>query len=117
MELENNKPPTKFEVGQIAFCLGGYSMRLPSFYRILRRTEKTVWLAEIHSQLIEDIDGFGQVGYMIPIDFIKGDVFYRRIQYSKYGDFDLKEEYAYKNNFGKIISPWDGTAKLFDCLD
>ena len=57
---------------------------------ILRRTEKTVWLAEIHSQLIEDVDGFGQVGYMIPIDFIKGDVFYRRIQYSKYGDFDLK---------------------------
>ena len=54
---------------------------------------------------------------MIPINISKGDVSYRRIQYSKYGDFDLKEEYAYKNNFGKIISPWDGTAKLFDCLN
>ena len=34
--------PTRFEVGQIAFCNGGCTMQLPTFYKVVRRTAKTV---------------------------------------------------------------------------
>ena len=56
-----------FEVGQIAFCNGGCTMQLPTFYKVVRRTDKTVWLQEIADQLIED-HGYGQKGRKIPVD-------------------------------------------------
>ena len=58
--------PTRFEVGQIAFCNGGCTMQLPTFYKVVRRTAKTVWLQEIQNQLIEH-DGYGQAGRKNPI--------------------------------------------------
>jgi len=48
-------------------------MQLPTFYKVVKRTEKTVSLIELESQLIEH-DGYGQVGYKIPLDIQKGAV-------------------------------------------
>ena len=71
--------PTRFEVGQIAFCNGGCTMQLPTFYKVVRRTAKTVWLQEIQNQLIEH-DGYGQAGRKIPVDVPKGAVFHKRVK-------------------------------------
>ena len=45
-----------------------------NFLQSLKRTEKTVWLIELESQLVEH-DGYGQVGHKIPVDIPKGAVF------------------------------------------
>ena len=64
MERKIVQKPNKFEVGQITFCNGGCTMQLPTFYKVVKRTEKTVWLIELESQLVEH-DGYGQVGQII----------------------------------------------------
>ena len=49
MERKIAQKPNKFIVGEIAFCNGGCTMQLPTFYRVVRRTQKTIWLVEILS--------------------------------------------------------------------
>ena len=51
MERKIVQKPNKFKVGQITFCNGGCTMQLPTFYKVVKRTEKTVWLIELESQL------------------------------------------------------------------
>ena len=109
--------PTRFEVGQIAFCNGGCTMQLPTFYKITRRTDKTVWLQEIDNEFIEH-DGYGQRGRKFPVDRPIGAVFHKRVKNWKdcnYGG-GKDQEYAYENYWG-IIEPWDGKAKYYDCMD
>ena len=79
-----------------------------------RRTEKTIWLVELESQLVEH-DGYSQVGNKIPVDIPKGTVFYRRVKNWK-NSSDEFQEFAYQRNWG-IIEPWDGLAKYYNCLD
>ena len=89
-------------------------MQLPTFYKVVKRTEKTVWLIELESQLVEH-DGYGQVGHKIPVDIQKGAVFYRRVKNWK-NSFDEFQEFAYQINWG-IIQTWDGLAKYYIFLD
>ena len=106
-----------FEVGQIAFCNGGCTMQLPTFYKVVKRTDKTVWLQEIADQLIEH-DGFGQKGRKIPVDIPRGGVFNKRVKNwkdAKYGS-GKDQEFAYIKYWG-IVEPWDGTAKYYDSMD
>ena len=103
-----------FDRAGITFCNGGCTMQLPTFYKVVKRTEKTVWLIELESQLVEH-DGYGQVGHKIPVDIPKGTVFYRRVKNWK-NSFDEFQEFAYQRNWG-IIEPWDGLAKYYSCLD
>ena len=114
MERKIVQKPNKFEVGQITFCNGGCTMQLPTFYKVVKRTEKTVWLIELESQLVEH-DGYGQVGHKIPVDIQKGAVFYRRVKNWK-NSSDEFQEFAYQRNWG-IIEPWDGLAKYYNSLD
>ena len=114
MERKIVQKPNKFKVGQITFCNGGCTMQLPTFYKVVKRTEKTVWLIELESQLVEH-DGYGQVGHKIPVDIQKGAVFYRRVKNLK-NSCDEFQEYTYQRNWG-IIEPWDGLAKYYNCLD
>lgn len=106
-----------FEVGQIAYCNGGCTMQLPTFYKVVRRTDKTVWLQEIANQLIEH-DGYGQKGRKIPVDIPRGGVFNKRVKNwkdAKYGG-GKDQEFAYIKYWG-IVEPWDGTAKYYDSMD
>ena len=114
MEKEIVQKPNKFMVGQIAFCNAGCTMQLPTFYKIIKLTKKTVWLVELESQLVED-DGYGQEGYTIPIDIPKGTQFYKRIKNWKNSGHEF-QEYLYERYWG-IIEPWDGLAKYYNCLD
>ena len=114
MERKIAQKPNKFIVGEIAFCNGGCTMQLPTFYKVVRRTKKTIWLVELESQLVED-DGYGQVGNKIPVDIQKGAVFYRRVKNCNNSSSEL-QEFAYERNWG-IIEPWNGLAKYYNCLD
>ena len=117
MEKEIVQKPNKFMVGQIAFCNGGCTMQLPTFYKIIRRTQKTIWLVEIENQLVED-DGYGQEGHKIPVDIPTGAVFNKRVKNwkeLKYGG-GKDQEFAFIKYWG-IVEPWDGTAKYYDSMD
>ena len=92
----------------------GGTMQLPTFYKIVRRTQKTIWLVELENQLIQH-DGYGQVGHKIPVYITKGAVFYRRVKNMNNSSHEF-QEYAYQRNWG-IIEPWDGLAKYYNCLD
>ena len=81
--MKTIQQPKAFEVGQIAFCNGGCTMQLPTFYKVVRKTDKTVWLQEIADQLIEH-DGFGQKGRKIPVDIPTGAVFNKRVKIYRY---------------------------------
>ena len=114
MERKIVQKPNKFEVDQITFCNGGCTMQLPTFYKVVKRTEKTVWFIELESQLIEH-DGYGQVGHKIPVDIQKGAVFFRRVKNWKIIS-DEFQEFEYQRN-GGIIENLDGLAKYYKCLD
>ena len=75
MESKIVQKPNKFEVDQITFCNGGCTMQLPTLYKVVKITEKTVLLIELESQLIEH-EGYVQVRHKIPVDIKKGAVFY-----------------------------------------
>ena len=77
--MKTIKQTKTFEVGQIAYCNGGCTMQLPTFYKVVKRTDKTVWLQEIANQLIEH-DGYGQRGRKIPVDIPTGAVFNKRVK-------------------------------------
>ena len=113
MERKIVQKPNKFKVGQITFCNGGCTMQLPTFYKVVRRTQKTIWLVELESQLVEH-DGYGQVGHKIPVDIKRGDVFYRR--FKNWNISSELQEFAYERNW-EIIEPWEGLAKYYNCLD
>lgn len=114
MKREIVQKPNKFIVGQIAFCNGGCTMQLPTFYKVVRLTKKTVWLIELQDHLIEH-DGYSQVGTKIPVDQPKGNVFQKRIKNWKDSGHEF-QEYVYQRNWG-LVEPWDGLAKYYNCLD
>tara|TARA_R100000742_G_C4254146_1_gene72191 strand:- start:89 stop:445 length:357 start_codon:yes stop_codon:yes gene_type:complete len=109
--------PKAFEVGQICYCNGGCTMQLPTFYKVVRLSKSSVWLQEIHNQLVEH-DRYGQRGRKLPVDQPKGEVFRKVIKNwkdskSHKGD---DQQYAYEKYWG-IIEPWDGLAKTYDSMD
>ena len=53
---------SSLKVGQNTFCNGSFTMQMPTFYKVVKISEKTVWLIELESQLIEH-DDYGQVGH------------------------------------------------------
>ena len=101
MERKIAQKPNKFIVGEIAFCNGGCTMQLPTFYKVVRRTEKTIWLVVLESQLVEH-DGYGQVGHKIPVDIQKGAVFYRRVKNWNNSSSEL-QEFAYEKT-GELLN-------------
>ena len=114
MERKILQKPNKFEVGQITFYNSGCTMQLPTFYKVVRRTQKKVWLIERESQLVEH-DGYRQVGQKIPVDIQKSAVFYRHVKNWKNSCNEF-QEFVYQRNWG-TIEPWDGLAKYYNCLD
>ena len=113
MERKIVQKPNKFVVGQITFCNGGCTVQLPTFYKVVKRTLKTVWLIELESQLIEH-EGYGQIGHKIPVD-IQSVLFFRRVKNWKIIS-DEFQEFEYQRKW-EIIEPWDGLAKYYKCLD
>lgn len=101
-----------FEVGDILVSKFGYNCTLVNFYKVLSITPsgKSVRLAEIGSKIVED-DGYGQAGFVMPVDEIKKTVGTKKINNSPYnGDYIKIDtyQYAYK---------WDGNKVHFNSYD
>ena len=117
-----NKPTEQakaFEKDQIVFCMGGCSMQLPTWYKVVKLTKKTVWLQELQDHLIS-ADHWGQAGKKMPLDIpANASVFNKRIKNWKdqkgYGG-GKDQEYCFIKYWG-LVEPWDGEPKTYDSYD
>lgn len=91
----------------ILHCTIGYSMILPNFFLVLKKTKRTLTLIKLQTKFTQD-DGYGQKGECVPVmKPERGEQpFTKRL--SKYG-------MAYKNRYALDI--WDGKPKAFDTYD
>lgn len=58
--------PRKFELGEVAYTSWGYSMTIVDFYVVVKRTQKSVWVAPIASKF-DGPEGIGG-GHVLPSD-------------------------------------------------
>tara|TARA_R100000654_G_C2621171_1_gene118492 strand:+ start:68 stop:451 length:384 start_codon:yes stop_codon:yes gene_type:complete len=117
------EPGTKakaFELNQICYSCEGCTMVLPTWYKVVKLTKKTVWFQELEDSMLEH-DGYGQAGRKIPVDSPKkfrGEpykVFSKRIK-NKLSYCSEDQEYA-QGKYYSLIEPWDGLAKTYDSYD
>ena len=110
--------PKAFEKDQIVFCMGGCTMQLPTWYKVVKLTKKTVWLQELQSHLVS-ADKWGQAGKKMPLDIPANPVFNKRIKNWKdqegYGS-GVDQEYCFIKYWG-LVEPWDGQPKPYDSYD
>lgn len=64
--LPQEKKENKFEVGGILYYNAGYNMGIPTWLRITKMTDKSVWLEELPSMVVTH-DGYGQNGTKRPL--------------------------------------------------
>lgn len=94
----------EFVPGKILHSSWGYSMTINTYYEIVRRTNKTVYVVEIGKK---KVDGDGWTGHEIPIPEQKGKtVLSGRIKSDKNVSID-----------GKHCRIWDGKPSYYNSLD
>lgn len=64
MAILIEKTTNKFEVGEFAYGSWGYDQTNIDFYLVIRRTEKTIWLQPVKSQIVEQTHFLGE--YVVP---------------------------------------------------
>lgn len=108
-----------FEKDQIVFCNGGCTMQLPTWYKVIKLTRKTVWFQKLQSHLVT-ADKWGQAGKKMPLDIpdTSEPVFSKRIKNwnNSKGYRTDDQEYAYIEYWG-TVEPWDGTPQTYDSYD
>lgn len=92
-----------FNVGEIVTWDAGWSMILPHFGRITRRTPAMIVVKELCQH--RDSDRYGQTGTCVPIDTGTGRIYRARL--GKYG-FKVDGHYAHV---------WGGEPLTFDFMD
>ena len=108
-KLETTDYADGYNVGTIVSYNVGYSMVLPKFALIIRRTPKMIETVVLPT-VKESTDGYGFQGYERPVtrilvpEGIKG----RRTRMGKGGAFSVD---------GRYTRIWDGSAKWFDHMD
>ena len=105
--------PLEFVEGQICMMQWGATMSLVDFFKVTRRTKKTVWFQKIPS-VIHTHDGYGQAGTKLPdLESTKrGPEFRKKINVDEYDG----SETAYEMYRG-TIEPWTGQPINFDTYD
>lgn len=94
----------QFVPGAILHASWGYSMTINTYYEIVKRTNKTVYVVEIGKT---DKDGSGLYGYEVPNPKVKKTTVYSgRISPSGYVKID-----------GKHCRIWDGKPNYYNSLD
>ena len=67
----------KYKVNDILVSSFGYNCTLVEFYKVVKATDKTLWLKELKWKFTED-DGYGQAGKVIPEDVEIGSIIMKR---------------------------------------
>lgn len=97
---------TAIASGDIVCWDSGYSMCLPHFARVLRRTRCMLVVEELQSYSVLD-DGHGMCGMKMPTDIGTGEVMKLRLHSGRW--------FATKS--GNYVHRWDGKAMQYDYLD
>lgn len=108
------------DVGDILVSSWGYDQTNISWYRVERRTEKSVWLVELKGQLTNGEEGFMQ-GHSMPTTEVrtrtrwvkgKGDiddtVFRRKLSFSNWRGEGAEEPYVRLSSY-EFARVWDGS--------
>lgn len=96
----------KFEIGQYGYSQWGYDQTNTDFYKVVKKTEKSVWLQPVHGVVEET--GF-MSGNSIASDMphsYKNKIIVKRIK--KYGD----DESCGGWYGSETVWPWDNKPKM-----
>ena len=101
----------ELEVGTILVANLGWSMVLPTFYRIVARTESSIWTKEIRA-IASSSDGYGTSGTKVAdLSDDSWKVDRRTCKRSS-----IKGR-SYATVDGHYASVWDGKPKMYDYMD
>ena len=105
------KQPRDIEVGDIVYANFGYTMVMPAFGRVVKRTPCTYVIEELPVRYY-GVDQYGQQGMALPV--LDGDTVSRAHRTPRSNRFS-KSGYLSWN--GTYANYWDGKAKWFDFMD
>ena len=101
----------ELEVGTVLVANLGWSMVLPTFYRIVARTESSIWTKEIRS-IASASDGYGTSGTKVAdLSDDSWKVDRRTCKRSS-----IKGR-SYATVDGHYASVWDGKPRMYDYMD
>ena len=102
------KQVNNMKTGDILYANLGWSAGIPTWWKVVKATAKSVWIHRLKSYVTSD-DGYGQNGYKMPmVDSLDDDcrTIMRRVAVTRYG------EEVRINNYS-TASIWDGNAHAF----
>ena len=111
--VNGNLKPTDygdgFDVGDVVTYNSGYSMILPHFAFVVRRTPKMIETIDLPT-VDTSTDGYGQMGYKRPVGVIDLSLGYptKKSRMRKGGSFSID---------GHWTHPWEGDSKQYDYMD
>lgn len=98
-----------FKVGDILFGDHGYSMELPTWYKVEKVTKTQVVVTKLEDRVVSS-DAYGQSGYKMPTDHMIQSKTYRcKVKSSNWFDYVMI--------MGNVFSLWDGSKKYFNYMD
>lgn len=110
MAIVTETKTQKFQVGEFAYGSWGYDQTNIDFYLVVRRTEKTIWLQPVKSE-IKETAGFASE-YVAPTSTPKQDLIWttaRRQMSSVEGSIEIREYEMVDSPVVKFrVGSWDG---------
>lgn len=97
-----------FQIGDILAGTWGWSMTIPAFFKVVRKTEKRLVLEEYDGRMISS-DGYGQQGYEVP-DFT-------RSMGERMGRIDGNYVIVGSRYNTILLKKWDGNPVWADYMD
>lgn len=102
----------EIEVGTVLVTNRGWSMILPTFYRVVARTESSIWTKEIKGIEAPSNDGYGMNGYKVA-DMSDDSWLIDRRSCPRYS---IKGK-SFASVDGRYAKIWDGTPQFYDYMD
>jgi hypothetical protein len=100
---------SKIKVGDVILSVFRYSMTIPMFFKVIKRTAKTCTMVELNKKVVQNLDGYGQRTREIPSEEPDG----REKTYKIFSG--ARGEYVKVD--GKISYVWDGKPAYADYCD
>lgn len=101
----------ELNVGTVLVTNRGWSMVLPTFYRIVARTESSIWTKEIAS-ISQPSDQYGQQGHKLAD--LDDDSW--KIDRRACNRYSIKNK-SFASIDGHYAKIWDGTPQYYDYMD
>lgn len=57
---------SKIKAGDIILSVFHWSMTIPTFFKVIKRTAKTCTLIELDRKVVQNLDGYGQITKEVP---------------------------------------------------